>query len=372
MSPLADRLPDFPWDTLLPAKAVAQAHPDGIVDLSIGTPVDATPAVAQEALRAAADAPGYPLTAGTAQLHEAIRGWAARTLLVAAPGELGVLPAIGTKELVAWLPTLLGLGASDTVVIPEVAYPTYEVGALVAGCRILRSDSTVAIGPQRVSLIWVNSPANPSGKVLGAEHLAKVVDFARARGAVVVSDECYFELPWSTDPSKRPVSILHPTVCGGSYESVVALHSLSKRSNLAGYRFGYAIGDPKVLGPVLAARKHTGFMVPAPIQHAAIAILADDEHVVQQRERYRRRRELLAAALAAAGFRIDHSEAGLYLWATRGEDCWQTVDRLAGMGILVAPGAFYGPAGSQHVRVALTVADERAAAAAARLGASAG
>jgi succinyldiaminopimelate transaminase len=260
------------------------------------------------------------------------------------------------------------LGPSDTVVIPEVAYPTYEVGALVAGCRVIRSDSTLALGPQRVSLLWLNSPANPTGRVLGVEHLAKVVAFARTRGAVVVSDECYFELPWSA----RPVSVLHPDVCGGSYEGVVALHSLSKRSNLAGYRFGFAVGDPAVLAPVLAARKHTGFMVPAPVQAAAVAVLGDTAHVAQQRQRYRARRELLMAALDAAGFTIDHSEAGLYLWATRGEDSWTTVERLASQGILVAPGDFYGPAGRNHVRVALTATDERVAAAGRRLVEAAG
>ncbi len=367
MPGLAERLPDFPWDTLAPAKARAEQYPAGIVDLSIGTPVDPTPAVAQEALAAAANAPGYPTVAGAPETQAAIRSWAERVLRVRAPAELGVLPAIGTKEMVAWLPTLLGLGSQDTVVIPEVAYPTYEVGALVAGCRVVRADSTVALGPQAVSLIWLNSPANPTGRVLGAEHLAKVVAFARDRGAVVVSDECYFELPWSQDPAARPVSILHPEVCGGSYDSVVALHSLSKRSNLAGYRFGFAIGDPAVLAPVLSARKHTGFMVPTPVQRAAQAVLADDRHVVEQRARYRRRREVLSTALVAAGFRIDHSEAGLYLWATRGEDCWATVEWLADRGILVAPGAFYGAAGSRHVRVALTATDVLVDAAAQRL-----
>jgi succinyldiaminopimelate transaminase len=366
---LAQRLPEFPWDTLAQAKAQAGEHPDGVVDLSIGTPVDPTPAVAQRALAAAADAPGYPTTAGSPRVHEAIRRWAARTLQTASPDGLGVLPAIGTKELVAWLPTLLDLGASDTVVIPEIAYPTYEVGALVAGCSIVRSDATVALGPQPVSLIWLNSPSNPTGRVLGAEHLAKVVAFARERGALVVSDECYFELPWSADPAEQPVSVLHPAVCGGTPDSVVALHSLSKRSNLAGYRFGFALGDPRVIDALLAARKHTGFMVPTPVQHAAAAVLDDDAHVAEQRDRYRARRRILRAALIAAGFRIDHSEAGLYLWATRGEDCWDSVDWLAQRGILVAPGAFYGPGGRHHVRVALTATDDRVAAAAQRLAA---
>jgi succinyldiaminopimelate transaminase len=360
--PLAERLPDFPWDLLAPAKAVAAAHPDGIVDLSIGTPVDEVPAVARAALAAASNAPGYPLTAGDDRLRQAIGDWAARTLRID-PAAVALVPAIGTKEMVAWLPTLLGLGPGDTVVIPELAYPTYEVGALVAGCRVVRSDSTAALGPQRVSLIWLNSPANPHGRVLPPEHLAKVVAFARERGAVLVSDECYYELPWDA----RPCSILDPQVNGGSMDGLIALHSLSKRSNLAGYRFGFAIGDPSLLTPVLAARKHTGFMVPQPVQAAAAAVLADAGHVVEQRERYRYRRDVLRAALTGAGFRIDHSEAGLYLWATEGRDCWDTVADLADRGVLVAPGSFYGPAGAQHVRVALTATDERIEAAGARL-----
>lgn len=363
MAVLAQRLPDFPWDLLGPAKRRASEHPDGIVDLSIGTPVDETPEIARRALRQAADWPGYPPTAGIPPVLGAIRSWALRTLRAADPEQLGIVPAIGTKEFVAWLPTLLGLGPSDLVVIPETAYPTYEVGALVAGCRVVRADSTVALGPVRPSLIWVNSPSNPTGRVLGVDHLAKMVDYARSVGALLVSDECYLELPWEA----TPVSVLHPDVCGGSARGVVALHSLSKRSNLAGYRFGFALGDPQVLGPVLEARKHTGFMTPGPVQDAAAAVLSDDSHVVEQRERYRRRREVLLAALPQAGFRVDHSEAGLYLWATRDEDCWASVDWFAERGILVAPGVFYGPGGARHVRVALTATDERIAAAADRL-----
>ena len=362
-APLADRLPEFPWDRLLPAKRRAEQHSGGLVDLSVGTPVDPVPPVAQEALAAAANSPGYPPAAGTGEVHRAAMDWAGRTL--GAAGEPGFLPAIGTKELIAWLPTLLGLGPADTVVIPEIAYPTYEVGARIAGCEILRSDATTAVGPGRVSLIWLNTPSNPTGRVLGADHLRKVVDFARERDAVVISDECYFELPW--DPERPPVSILDPRVCGDSHAGVLAVHSLSKRSNLAGYRFGFALGDPALLGSLLAARRHAGFMVPGPVQHAAAAVLGDDLHVAQQRDVYGRRREALRAALTGAGFRIDHSEAGLYLWATRGEPCWTTVDWLAERGILVAPGEFYGERGAKHVRVALTTTDERVEAAAARL-----
>jgi succinyldiaminopimelate transaminase len=249
------------------------------------------------------------------------------------------------------------------VVVPELAYPTYDVGARMAGCEVIRSDSTAALGPARVDLVWVNSPSNPTGRVLPPEHLRKVVAWARERGALVVSDECYVELPWT----QRPVSVLHPDVCGSSHDGVLAVHSLSKRSNLAGYRFGFVCGDRAVVSDLLEARKHAGMMVPAPVQAAAAAAYDDDAHVAEQRDRYRDRRDLLWAALTEAGFRIDDSDAGLYLWATRDEPCWDTVGALAEAGILVAPGDFYGPAGVRHVRIALTATDERISAAAGRL-----
>ncbi len=360
---LSAALPDFPWDLLEPAKAVAGTHPDGIVNLSIGTPVDPVPPVIRAALADAADAPGYPLTAGTPALRAAITDWLVRSC-GASPDNLGVLPTIGSKELVAWLPTLLGIGPGDVVVIPTVCYPTYEVGVRLAGAEVVRSDSLTALGPDpRVRLVWVNSPSNPTGRVLPAAHLRKVVDWARERGAVVASDECYLSLGWES----TPVSVLSPDVCAGDHRGVLAVHSLSKRSNLAGYRAGFVGGDPALIGQLLAVRKHAGMIPPAPVQGAMVAALGDESHVAEQRARYAARRSALREALTGAGFEISHSEAGLYLWATRGEDCWATVDWLARRGILVAPGAFYGPAADRHVRVAVTATDERVAAAANRL-----
>ena len=354
-------LPDFPWDRLAPARARATAHPDGLVDLSVGTPVDPVPERIRRALAAAADAPGYPRTAGSSELQAAIRGWLADTCRID-PEPLAVLPTVGSKELVAWLPTLLGLGPGDIVVIPSVCYPTYEVGAQLAGATVVRSDSLTAVGPSsRVRLVWVNSPANPTGRVLPAEHLRKMVDWARERGAVLASDECYLPLGWDAEP----VSVLE--VCDGSYERVLAVHSLSKRSNLAGYRAGFVAGDPDLVGGLLEVRKHAGMIVPAPVQAAMVAALTDHGHAAEQRQRYAARRDRLRAALTGAGFTVEHSEAGLYLWVTRGEDCWSTVDWFAERGILVAPGDFYGPAGRQHVRVALTATDDRVTAAVARL-----
>lgn len=354
----------FPWDTLADVTATARAHPDGIVDLSVGTPVDPVAPLIRDALAAAGSAPGYPTTAGTAALRESMVAALHRRYAVTGLTSAAVLPVIGTKELIAWLPTLLGLGADDTVVVPELAYPTYEVGALLAGAAVLRADSLTQLGPAAPPLIYLNSPSNPTGRVLGVEHLRKVVGWARERGALVASDECYLGLGWD---DARPVSVLHRDVCDGDHTGLLAVHSLSKTSSLAGYRAGFVAGDPAVVAELLAVRKHAGMMVPTPVQAAMVAALDDDVHEAEQRARYRNRRDVLLPALRSAGFTVEHSEAGLYLWATRDEPCRDTVAWLAQRGILVAPGEFYGPRGAQHVRVALTATDERIAAAVQRL-----
>ncbi len=355
-------LPEFPWDRLAPYGEVARAHADGIVDLSIGTPVDPTPQVIQDALCAAADAPGYPLTIGTAALREALVAWTARRL-GAAVTAAQVVPSIGSKELVSLLPSLLGLDAGSRVLIPALAYPTYDVGARLAGCVPVPTADPSAENPDGVALLWLNSPSNPTGAVTPVEELARIVAWAREHHILVVSDECYLELGWDTEP----VSVLDERVSGGSVEGVVALHSLSKRSNLAGYRAGFAVGDPVAIAAITEARKHIGLLLPAPVQAAMVAALGDDDHVREQKARYRSRRTALRAAVEAAGFTVEHSEAGLYLWCTRGRDCWETVSALAAIGILAAPGEFYGAAGQLHVRLALTATDERIATAVARL-----
>jgi succinyldiaminopimelate transaminase len=357
-------LPDYPWDALAEPKAKAMAHPGGVVDLSIGTPVDPVPEWVRAGLASADDFPGYPATHGTPELRAAAVSALARRFGVTGIDEAAVLPTIGSKEMVALLPSLLGIGAGDVVVIPELAYPTYEVGVRLAGAELVRSDGLMALGPRRPALVWVNSPGNPTGKVLPPEHLRKVVEWARERGALVASDECYLSLSWDAEP----VSVLHPQVCGGSTEGLLAVHSLSKSSNLAGYRAGFVTGDPAVVKRLLDVRKQAGLIVPRPVQAAMTVALSDDEHVAVQRERYRRRRAQLWPALEAAGCVVDHSEAGLYLWTRRpGLDAAQLLGWFADLGILVAPGTFYGPSGTQHVRVALTATDERIAAAVQRL-----
>ncbi|MFC8732284.1 succinyldiaminopimelate transaminase [Luteimicrobium sp. NPDC057192] len=366
----------YPWDTLAPVVQAARSHPGGLVDLSIGTPVDPTPDVVRDALAAASDAHGYPTTHGTPALREAVAAWFARTRGVPGLDPDAVLPTVGSKELVGLLPSLLGLGPGDVVVHPATAYPTYDVGARLAGASPLATDDVASwAGRSDVRLVWVNSPSNPTGRVASVEELRSVVEAAREIGAVVASDECYALLPWSEPWASHGVpSILDPRVSGGSHEGLLAAYSLSKQSNLAGYRAAFVAGDPALVGSLLATRKHLGMIVPAPVQAAMVAALDDDEHVAGQRETYRRRRRLLEGGLLAAGYRIDDSEAGLYLWArpevapgAPAQDCWQTVNDLAGLGILVGPGAFYGAAGLSHVRVALTATDERVAEAAARL-----
>lgn len=357
------RLPDFPWDSLVPYGDKARSHPDGIVDLSVGTPVDPVPDSIQKALASVAEIPGYPTTHGTPDLRKAVVDALTRRHGAVGLAPESVLPTVGSKELVALLPSQLGVGAGDTVVIPELAYPTYEVGALLAGAQIVRADSLTQLGPQSPKMLWLNSPANPTGRVLGVEHLRKVVEWARGRATIVVADECYLALGWDAEP----VSVLHPDVHGGDLTGILAVHSTSKSANMASYRAGFITGDPALIKNLLAIRKHSGLIMPRPVQEAMTVAMADDDALERQRERYAGRRQKLRNLLQGNGFRIDHSEAGLYLWVTRDEDCWRTVDWFAERGILVAPGSFYGPTGGKHVRVGLTATDERVDAAVARL-----
>jgi succinyldiaminopimelate transaminase len=370
---LADRLPSYPWDSLAGAARRARAYPGGIVDLSVGTPVDPVPEVVQAALIAAGNSSGYPATHGTAALREAAAAWLARRHGVLVSPD-AILPVIGTKELIAWLPTLLGCGPGDVVVHPALAYPTYDIGARLAGARPVRADAETLAGGDEladaegladgVRLAWLNSPSNPTGAVLAPSALRRAIRWARDHGTVLAGDECYIGLGWEAEP----LSVLHPEVCEGSHAGLLAVHSLSKRSNLAGYRAGFVTGDPALVAALLEVRKHAGLIVPAPVQAAMTAALSDDGHAERQRARYAARRARLRPALEAAGWQVEHSAAGLYLWATHpAYDGRGSVEMLAGAGILVAPGEFYGPAGARHIRVALTATDERVEAAAGRL-----
>lgn len=365
-------LPEYPWNALAPYLARAAEHEAGAVNLSIGTPVDPTPEIIMKALREAADAPGYPTTNGTPAVRDAIVRWYGRRRDVHGLDTHDVMPTVGSKELVAWLPLLLGLGAGDLVVRPLVAYPTYDIGARLAGAESVAADSLADLSESeraRVKLVWINSPGNPTGVVRGSGELKALVDDARSLGAVVASDECYAELGWGEHEAGVP-SILHESVSGGDSNNLLSVYSLSKQSNLAGYRAAFVAGAPNLMPALINNRKHAGMIVPAPVQAAMVAALDDDEHVKAQKDVYRARRQALIPALGALGLRVEDSAGGLYLWCTADEDCWITMGKLAELGIVAGPGAFYGEAGANHVRIALTESDERIGSAVQRMNAA--
>ncbi len=352
-----DRLPEYPWAQLKPFAELASQHAGGIVDLSVGSPVDPTPFAIQSALNAAANSPGYPSTGGSAEFKTAVVSWFSRRRQVPDLSIDQVMPSIGSKELISFLPLLLGLKPGDVVVQPSVAYTAYVVGAALADCEIVSEDDP-ALWPENTKLVWLNSPGNPDGRVLSAEELRQAVARARELGAVIASDECYAELGWDEWESQLIPSILDPRVCEGDHTNLLALYSLSKQSNMAGHRAAFAAGDAKLVKSLVNLRMHAGLNTPAPVQHAIAVALRDSEHVNHAKNVYRNRREVLLEAVKAYGFDVSDSEAGLYIWATLYEDCWKTVESMAKLGILVAPGTLYEP-DSKHVRFALTATDER-------------
>ena len=359
-------LPEYPWKKLKPYEELAKQHPKGIVDLSVGSPVDPTPAVIQDALVRATNAPGYPSTAGSVELREAIVEWFARRRGVPNLTIEEVMPSIGSKELISFLPLFLGIGKGDAVVQPRVAYTAYVVGASLVGAEIISSDDPDS-WPENTKLIWLNSPGNPDGKVLDVPAMRKAVARARELGAVLASDECYAELGWGRWATERIPSLLDPRVSDGNLDNLIALYSLSKQSNLAGYRAAFAAGDKKLIQPIVNLRMHSGLIMPAPVQQAVVAALRDEEHVAIERELYRSRRDVLLQAVKDYGFEVGDSEAGLYIWASLGEDCWKTVQRMAELGILVVPGEFYEENGSSFVRFSITATDDKIAEGANRL-----
>jgi succinyldiaminopimelate transaminase len=261
---------------------------------------------------------------------------------------------------------MLGLGPGDVVVQPTYAYTAYEVGAKFCGADVFVGDEP-SEWPEKTKLIWLNSPGNPSGEVLSVERLRIALARARELGAVIVNDECYAELGWGGDYENYIPCMLDPEVTGGNLESVLSIYSLSKQSNLAGYRAAFAAGDEKLIKGLVNLRMHSGMMVPMPVQKAIAAALGDHDHVAKQKEIYRKRRDVLLPAVQAFGFEISNSEAGLYLWATRGNDCWQDIQELAELGIVAVPGEFYGEAGKKFVRFSITATDDEIQRAAERL-----
>jgi succinyldiaminopimelate transaminase len=342
---LRAQLPDFPWDALAPYGEKARAHPQGIIDLSQGTPVDPTPEFIQQALRDASNSPSYPVTAGTPELRAAIKKWATERL--GATGDFDVLPVIGSKELVAWLPTYL---ESKSVLIPEIAYPTYHVGAVLAAAKSIPVAIDASSWPQ-ADLAWLNSPSNPTGRVHSVDEVKACIQWSRTNKSVLISDECYLEF----DQNAHSVSVLSQT--GGDNTNILAVHSLSKRSSMAGYRAAFMVGDSALIARIREIRKHGGMMVPLPVQKAMTVALADDAHVAEQRARYNARKDAMRPALVSAGFTVEFSDSGLYLWCTRNEDAWTSVAWLAERGILATPGSFYGEQGKNHIRIAMTASD---------------
>jgi len=354
--------PPYPYDRLDELKARADALPGGLVDLSIGTPADAPPNVVLEALAHSGAERSYPPSVGTPAFREAAAEWMRRRLAVTVTTSQ-LAACIGTKELVAGLPQWLRLRTPgrDTVLYPAVSYPTYAMGATLAGCRAvpvavddrwhLDLDSIADADADRALCLWVDSPGNPAGAV---EDLGAAAAWGRQRGIPVLSDECYVEFTWDAAPH---------TILEHGTEGVLALHSLSKRSNLAGARVGFYAGDADLVTYLSEVRKHAGFMVPGPVQAAAVAAWGDDAHVDEQRDRYRSRLEQLAAALNDCGWDLDASRpaGGFYLWvAAPHGDAWALVRRLATeVGVLASPGEFYGSAGAGHVRFALVQPMER-------------
>ena len=354
--------PPYPYERLDALKLVADALPGGVVDCSIGTPCDPVPdVVAAAAAAAATQSMGYPPSAGTVALHEAAAAWMARRLGVdVSPANLAA--CVGTKEMVVSLPHFLALRdpTRDTVLYPAVAYPSYEMGATLAGKRgvpvaldgdwHLDLDAISATDAERALVLWINEPGNPSSSVADAAYLERVAEWGRTHGVIVASDECYVEF------APNPATIL-----GAGVDGVLAVHSLSKRSNLAGMRIGFYAGDPSIVDFLVETRKHAGFMVPTPAQAAAVAALCDDAHVAVQWKRYEERRALVIERLAAVGVHHVGGAMLFYLWLRddAGAGGWAMADRFARAGLLVSPGDLYGDAGAAYARLALVQPHER-------------
>ena len=362
MTPAGFSPPPYPYDRLEPAKAAASVHDGGLVDLSIGTPNDPPPDAVVAALASSGTERGYPPSIGSKRFREAAAGWMGRRFGVDV-GMDNVAACVGTKELVAnvvgWL--RLRTPERDTVLCPSVAYPTYEMGAILAGCRPLAVDDLAMVSDDdagRALCVWINSPGNPTGALA---DLGAAAVWGRAHGVPVLSDECYAEFTWDGLPH---------TILEHGLEGVLAVHSLSKRSNLAGLRVGFYAGDTQLVHYLSEVRKHAGFMVPGPVQAAAVVAFDDDVHVDEQRERYLERLWFFADVLRAEGAKVDLPGGSFYLWAQAPDgDAWGFTNELAARGgVLVSPGDLYGPNGSGHVRVALVQPMDRLRLVAERLG----
>lgn len=384
----------YDWSRIADYKRTAAARPGGMVDLSVGSPVDAVPLSVRGALTAASDDPnahGYPSTGGTEELRRAIDDWFRDVRGV----DLGavnadVVPTVGSKEAVSLMASLLRLGPGDVVVQPKVSYPTYEIGTQLAGATVLKVDDVSDVDSWRnvpnVRAVWVNSPCNPTGEVLSVEWLAEIVAAARQIGATVLSDECYALLDWRGERFRgaergggdvagaslmSAPCALNSQVCEGTASGILVLYSLSKQSNMAGYRAAFIAGDHMLVTRMAAYRKQIGQIIPGPVQAAMAMGLRDLDSVAEQRDRYRGRLAALVDALRAYGYDAAMPQGALYVWVrARSGDCWRDMADLARLGIVPSPGEFYGAPG--YLRFSVTATDGAIAAAAERLKAAAG
>jgi succinyldiaminopimelate transaminase len=353
--------PPYPYDRLEPMKAKAEALPGGAVDLSVGTPNDAPPKAVLEALATSNSERGYPASIGSAAYRQAAARWMQRRLGVEVEATQ-LAACVGTKEFVGTLPQYLHLRTPerDTILHPAIAYPTYDMGASLAGLRAVavpvdehwRLDlgAISEEDAERALALWVNTPGNPAGQL---DDLGEAAKWGRAHHVPVFSDECYVEFTWNGEPR---------TILSEGTEGVVAVHSLSKRSNLAGARAGFYAGDQDLVTYLQEVRKHAGFMVPGPIQAAAVAALDDDDHVAEQRKRYDERLKFLAHVIEERfGIDVPLPDGGFYLWIEApGNDAWGFAEQLAAEGgALVTPGDTFGPQGAGHVRIAMVQPMER-------------
>ncbi|MCH4158641.1 MAG: succinyldiaminopimelate transaminase [Bifidobacterium minimum] len=358
----------YDWSRLNGYRSVAGDYPEGMIDLSVGSPVDSVPKRIMMALTDAADAPGYPKTAGSPELRTAMadwflncRGFDLREI------DAVSLPTVGSKEAVALMASLLGLGEGDVVVQPQVSYPTYEIGTQLAGATVMKvadvADVDAWSHQPGVRMVWVNSPSNPTGETLSIAQMSGIVRAARSIGAVVVSDECYAMMSWSGSPS---CCVLDPAVCGGDCSNLVMLYSLSKQSSIAGYRAAFMAGDRAIVERMSVYRRQMGLIVPGPIQHAMVEALRDVQDVEAQADRYRSRLVRLVAALRDAGYDASMPQGGLYVWVRAlSGDCWKDLGALAKLGIMASPGEFYGD--GSRLRFSSTARDDDVDAACSRL-----
>lgn len=392
----------YDWSRVAEFRQCAQTHTGGAIDLSVGSPVDPVPESVKAALKQACDddnAHGYPQTIGSGELRNAIHDWFLHqrgvdlTMLKAS-----VVPSVGSKEAVALMASLLHLGAGDVIIQPRVSYPTYEIGTQIAGAKVVKVDDVTDVASwmniEGVKAIWVNSPNNPTGHIIDSEHLAAIVAAARSIGAFVLADECYAFLDWRgaqdyslsehrIDIGERPYDdvpasidtssvmnsapcMLNPQVCAGSAQGILCLYSLSKQSNMAGYRTAFIAGDASLLEDMTRYRKQTGLIIPGPIQHAMAAALRDIEAVQEQKNRYRKRLAMLVNALREHGYDAHMPQGALYVWVhALSGNCWDDMDQLAQLGIVASPGEFYGA--PDFLRFSITATDEAIRSASARL-----